>query len=39
MDASKYLEIPRLTFDDFFQHHSQEGLSNGAPVSSSNISV
>ncbi|KAJ5375263.1 NmrA-like family protein [Penicillium concentricum] len=39
VDASKYREIPRLTFDEFFKHHSPESLSTAAWGVGLNISV
>ncbi|KAJ5518848.1 Short-chain dehydrogenase/reductase SDR [Penicillium expansum] len=39
VDASKYGVIPRLTFDEFFKHHSLESLSTAAWGVGSNVSA
>ncbi|KAI2670770.1 hypothetical protein CBS147355_9105 [Penicillium roqueforti] len=39
VDSSKYPQIPRLTFNDFFQRHSQESLSKAAWDVGSDVSA
>lgn len=37
VDGSKYPEIPRLTFNDFFQRHSSDAFSTAAWNVGSNV--
>ncbi|KAJ5504569.1 Short-chain dehydrogenase/reductase SDR [Penicillium fimorum] len=39
VDASKYREIPQLTFDEFFKQHSPESLSTAAWGAGSKVSA